>query len=128
MKLPKITHVTAIYGIEPFAGGFTEVVIANGSKEVRLRCDPKTDELLVTSGLKKKRPSAVSIISGTFQVTALWSMTNQQGYFDGFRIELRRAKKYRAFDFISAASAVEIYEAKKEPNQALQPTAAAGRG
>jgi hypothetical protein len=124
MKLPRLTRVTGIYGIEPFAGGFTEMVIASGSKEVRLRCDPDTDELLLSSGLKKERSTAVSIIAGTFRVTSMWSMTNGQGYSDGFRIELRTMKKSWAFEFIAAASAVEVYEAKKQ----AQPGATAQRG
>lgn len=127
MKLPRLTRVTGIYGIEPLAGGFSEVVIASGAKEVRLRCGSNTDELLISAGLRRKRLRTVSLVVGKFRVAWMWSMTNQQGYSDGFRIELCAVKKWRAFDFISAASVVKVSEAKKfsTTRQSQRPAAVA---
>ena len=127
MKLPKLTHVTRSDGIEAgsLRGQFAEVVIADGAKEVRLSCDPNSDELQMTGGARTTRRGVVTILSGRFRVEWLWSMTNQQGYSDGFRLELRSRKESRVFDFISAASSIEVFEAKRVPNQPTGPTAKA---
>ena len=126
MKLPKLTRVDRIDGVGSFAGGFREVVIVSGSKEVRLSCKPDTDELQISTAQKKKPESVFSIVDGRFDVIWIWSLTNQQGYSDGFRIELRAKRKSRTFEFIAAASAVEVFEAKKKPNQPLQRNASTG--
>ena len=126
MKLPKLTSVDRIEGFESFAGGFREIVITSGSKEFILSCTRDTDELQLATSSRKKRKNTVSIVDGSFVVVWMWSLTNQQGYFDGFRIELRGPRKNQIFDFIAAASAIEVFEAKKKPNQPLQRNASTG--
>ena len=125
MTLPKLTRVTRIDGVKaPSSGGqFAEIIIADGAKEVRLSCDSNSDELRISSGPRKSRSGAILLLSGRFRVEWLWSMTNQQGYSDGFRLQLRSKNESRVFDFISAALSIEVFEAKRLPNKAPEPTA-----
>ncbi len=37
-------------------------------------------------------------------------MTNQQGYFDGLRIQVAAKKQSRVFEFISSGSAIKVFE------------------
>ena len=115
MKLPNFTRVTRIEGIEEPAGlgRFSEITIADGKNAVTLRCDPDSDELRIVGGSKKRQRGSVSLLSGRFRVEWLWSMENQQGYSDGIRIQLRSKSESRVFEFISAASSVEVFEAKR---------------
>ena len=114
MKLPSLVRVTGIYAIEDsvLRGRFAEVVIRAPKSEVRLRCDHNTDEILLSRGSKKKRSKLVRIIVGQFRVEWMWAMTNQQGYSDGFRIQVADKKRSHVFEFISVASCIEVYEAK----------------
>jgi hypothetical protein len=125
MNLPDLAQLDGIYGADRFAGGFTEIIITSGLTEVQLRCDRDTDELCISTGPKKERKDLVPIVVGEFAVLWMWAMTNQQGYSDGFRIELWAQNRSRAFDFISIASAIEVFEAQKRPNQSPEPAAMA---
>jgi hypothetical protein len=60
---------------------------------------------------------------GRFRVSWTWLMVNQQGYTDGFRIEIESKTRTHVFDLIAVVSSIEVREAqKKEANQSLQPT------
>lgn len=118
MKFSFITCVTGIYAIEDstLRGRFVEIIISAPKRELRLRCDPNTDEILLSGGSKKKRKKLVPIVTGRFHVEWMWAMTNQQGYSDGFRIQLSAKQRRRVFEFVSIASSIEVYEAKKKLN------------
>ena len=119
MKLPSITHVTGIYAVEDsiLHGRFSEIIFRTPKKELRLRCDQNTDEILLSSGARKQRKNLISIAIGSFRVEWMWTMTNQQGYFDGFRIQLATKRQVRVFQFIAIASCIEVYEAHPRPNK-----------
>lgn len=118
MKLPPITRVTGIYAIEDpvLSGRYSEIIISSPTKEIRLRCDHDTDEIILSSGSKKRRKKPVRIIAGHFRVEWLWTMTNQQGYFDGFRIQLAAKRRRHVFEFIAIGSCIDVYEAKEKAN------------
>jgi hypothetical protein len=120
MKIPSITHLTAIDAVEDpiLRGRFSEIIISNPKKEVRLGCDRDSDEILLSTGRKKKRNRLSPIFRGAYRVDWMWTKTNQQGYFDGFRIQISARGRERVFEFISIASCIEVYESTKEPNQA----------
>ncbi|MGC4074773.1 MAG: DUF6334 family protein [Nibricoccus sp.] len=122
MKIPKFTRVTAINGIEDpvLRGRFCEIVISDSQREIRLGCDRDSDELILSSGRKKERKSSFPIFRGAGRVDWMWTMTNQQGYFDGFRIQVLAGGQERVFEFISIASTIEVFEAKK-PIQLPEP-------
>jgi hypothetical protein len=115
MKIPKLTRVTAINGIEDPAlrGRFCEIVISDSKREIRLGCDRNSDELILSSGRKKERKSRSPIFRGAGRVDWMWTMTNQQGYFDGFRIQILARGQERVFEFISIASTIDVFEARK---------------
>jgi len=127
MKLPRIAQVTRIEAVEEpeLAGRFSEIVIVNGAKEVRLHRDVDSDELRFTRGLRRKRRGVISILSGRFRVEWLWAMTNQQGYSDGVRLQLCSKSERLVFEFIAAASAIDVFEATQRPNKAPEPTTTA---
>ena len=124
MKIPFINRITGIFGVEDSVlhGQFSEIVICNATKEICLRCDHNTDELLLSSGSKKKRHKLVRILSGSFRVEWIWTMTNQQGYCDGFRIQLGVKQQSHVFEFISIGSCIDIYKALKSPNKTVHRT------
>jgi hypothetical protein len=113
MKLPSITHVTGIHAVEDsiLPGRFSEIIVRTPKKELRLRCDRNTDEMLLSSGTRKQRKNLISIATGSFRVKWMWTMTNHLGYFDGFRIQLATKRQVRVFEFITIASCIEVYEA-----------------
>ncbi len=115
MKIPKLTCVTAINGIEDpvLHGRFCEIVISDSKREIRLGCNRDTDELLLSSGRKKERKKISPIFRGSGRVEWMWTMTNQQGYFDGFRIQIIARGQERVFEFISIASTIDVFDAKK---------------
>jgi hypothetical protein len=115
MKIPKLTRVTAISGIEDpvLHGRFCEIVISDSKREICLGCDRDSDELILSSGRKKERKKLSSIFRGVGRVEWMWTMTNQQGYFDGFRIQILARGQGRVFEFISIASTIDVLEAKK---------------
>jgi hypothetical protein len=61
---------------------------------------------------------------GKFRVNWVWVMTNQQGYFDGLRIQLTAKKVTRVFEFISICSSFEIHEAIQLSNKSPDPALA----
>jgi hypothetical protein len=115
MKLPSLRNISGIYAVEDsvLRGRYSEIIIRAPSKEVRLCCDPDTDELRLSSARRKKRVSLKRIVTGNFRVEWMWAMTNEQGYFDGLRIQLAAKTSCRVFEFISIASCIEAYEAKR---------------
>lgn len=119
MKLPSITHVTGIHAVEDLIlrGRFSEIIVRTPKKELRLRCDRNTDEMLLSSGRRKQRKNLISIATGSFRVEWMWTMTNQQGYFDGFRIQLATKRQVCVFEFITIASCIEVYEAHPRPEK-----------
>ena len=115
MKLPRITRVRRITCFEDtlLRGRIAEVVITTPSKKINLRCDPNTDEVVISKNRKAKRGKAFCLVSGNFRVPWIWELKNQQGYDDGFRIELSSGQKTRVFEFVSIASCLYVYEAVK---------------
>ena len=123
MKIPKLSRVTAINGIEDpmLRGRFCEIVISDSKREIRLGCDRDSDELILSSGRKKERKKPSPVFRGDGRVDWMWTMTNQKGYFDGFSIQISSRGQERVFEFISIASTIDVYEAKK-PIQLLRAT------
>jgi hypothetical protein len=119
MKLPSITRVRRITCFEDRVcrGSIAEVVITTPSRRISLRCDPDTDEVLISTARQTKRGRAACLVSGDFRAEWVWELRNQQGYRDGFRIELASGQERRVFDFIAIASCLKIYEAVPWPNQ-----------
>lgn len=112
MKLQSITRVKGIWGVEsPVPGLFAEVIFRTPGKEYRLKCDPKTDEIRLSGRVSKRGLTLVPILEGSYRVEWMWRMTNQQGYSDGFRIQLARKQQMQVFEFIAIASNIQVYEA-----------------
>jgi hypothetical protein len=98
-------------------GRFAEVVISSPSRKISLRCDPDWDEVRIAAARRKRRGRASCLVSGKYRVEWMWALKNQQGYDDGFRIQLASDTECRVFDIIAIASCLEIREAKPWPNQ-----------
>lgn len=112
MKLPRISTVTGIFGvIDPDSRRYSEIVITTSGRKVRLRCDPDTDEIVIARARKARESSLVPIVVGRFRVEWMWEMTNQQGYSDGFRIQLATKYTKRVIEFVGGASCIDGYEA-----------------
>jgi len=127
MRAPRIDRVSKIVAVksEDLAPGFDRVVLITPKSEVVLRCDPDSDEVIV-SRLKKGKKKWVGTVlaSGDFRVSWTWLMVNHQGYTDGFRIELVEAPESRVFEFVASCSAIEVSEVvKQRANQRSEPTA-----
>ncbi len=116
MRAPRIDRVSKIIAVksEDLAPGFDRVVLIAPKSEVVLRCDPDTDEVVV-SRLKKGRKKWIGTVlaSGDFRVSWTWLMVNHQGYTDGFRIELVEGAESRVFEFVASCSALEVSEVVK---------------
>jgi hypothetical protein len=123
MMIPKLIRVTTISGIEDpvLRGRFCEIVISDSRQEIRLGCARDSDELILSSGRNRKRKNLFPIFRGAGRVDWMWTMKNQQGYIDGFRIQILARGQERVFEFISIASTIEVFEAKK-PTQLRQKT------
>lgn len=117
MNLLSITKIAGIVGVpDPEVSDlFSEIVIELPKREIRLRCNPDSDELVHTGGTRKKRSGTVSIVVGSHRVEWLWAMTNHQGYFDGIRLQLVAKKQRRILEFLAIASCLEVSEAKRLP-------------
>jgi uncharacterized protein DUF6334 len=116
MKLPSITRIKKITCFEDtvLAGRFSEVVISTPSLEISLRCNPNSDELIISKAKKAKRIGKVSCLaSGKYRIEWMWELKNQQGYRDGFRIQIASRRERRVFNIIAIASCLEIYEGSK---------------
>lgn len=124
MKLPSITRVSRITCFEDplFPGRFAEVVISSPSRKTSLRCDSESDEMLISAARKRRRGRASCLLSGKYRVEWMWTLKNQQGYDDGFRIQLASDAERRVFDIIAIASCLEIREAMPWPNQSVERT------
>jgi hypothetical protein len=119
MKLFSIARIKKITCFEDqvLAGRFSKVMILTPSLEISLRCNPNTDELIISKTRKAKRVGKVScLVSGDYRVEWMWEMKNQQGYSDGFRIQIASKRERRVFDIIAIASCLEIYEGSKWPS------------
>jgi hypothetical protein len=118
MKLPSITRLKSITCFEDqdLPGRFCEVVLSARSRRVSLRCDPDSDEVVISTAEKSGQRKALCLVSGDYRVEWVWKMTNQQGYSDGFRIQLASARERRVFDIIAIASCLQVYEAVGWPN------------
>jgi hypothetical protein len=129
MRTPRLSRVSKIVAIKDpiIPRSFDRVVLITPTSDVIVRCDPNFDEVVVSRSKKgKRRWHGRVLLSGDFRVSWTWVMVNQQGYTDGFRIELTDDKTIRVFDFVGLASGLDIREAKKtEANQSLQPTRSA---
>lgn len=123
MSIFKITRVEGISGTRNPSSrcGFSEVIISASAADYRLACDPDTDELKI-SRLRKRRTGSISILKNNHNVEWMWRLRNQQGYEDGFRIQVRRKNGNRSFDFIAVASSIEVSEAHVLPIEALDAT------
>jgi hypothetical protein len=112
MNLPTLTAVTGIYGIKDSGlhGRYSEIVIRSPARDLRLRCNHDTDEILVSTSPRRRRASQVRFVTGRFRVEWIWAMTNQQGYSDGFRIQIATKKRNHVFEFIAIGSCIEVYE------------------
>jgi hypothetical protein len=131
--MPSITEVTDIAAVRDpdVVHGFAEVLISSPTGVFRLRCDRNTDEIIFTR-LRIRRSGATALLTGKHRVEWMWILQNQQGYQDGFRIQLAGKKGSRSFEFISIASVIHVFEAKEWPNNPMHLTAsrvmdAAGR-
>lgn len=125
MRAPRITSVTRVVGVVPIAAStrFDQIVLATPKSDVVVRCDPDTDEVVISRQKKRKRDGVI-IASGRFSVPWTWLLVNQQGYTDGFRIQLEARGITRVFDFLAMASSIEVQEAgKPEANQSAETTA-----
>ena len=124
MRIPAIREVTGITAIRDpdLAHGFAEIIISSPTADLRLRCDRNTDEI-VLSRLRKRRPRGVRLLTGRRRVEWMWVLHNQQGYEDGFRIQVADKKGSRSFDFIAIASVIQVFEARELPNQQIHPIA-----
>ncbi len=118
MKLPSITRVSRITCFEDSAlpGQFAEVVIFSSSRKFSVRCDPELDEVVISTVRRKRRGRGSCLVSGKYRVEWMWALKNQQGYDDGFRIQLASDTERRVFDIIAIASRLEIREASPWPN------------
>ena len=123
VKIPSLTHVTAISAVEDAVlhGRFSEIIISNPKREIRLGCDRNFDELILSVGRNKRRKKLFSIFKGAGRVEWMWIMTNQQGYFDGFRIQMSAQGCERVFEFMSIGSCIEVYEANMKPSHSFAP-------
>lgn len=125
MRAPRIISVSRVIGTMtvPPSSLFDEIVLSTPKSDVVVRCDPDSDEVVISRQKKKKRAGAV-IASGRFRVPWTWLMVNQQGYADGFRIHLESGSVTRVFDFVASASSIEVREARKtDANQSAETTA-----
>jgi len=104
---------------------FSEVQLSTPSQQVSLRCNPNTDEVVISTTNRRGKGKALCLLSGNYRVEWVWEMTNQQGYGDGFRIQVASGKESRAFDIIAIASCLQIYETKRWNGRT---TACTGRG
>jgi hypothetical protein len=118
MKLPRISKVRAIFGtMSDIPGRFSSVTVAAGGKDVVFRCDPDTDELLVSLKKPVRRSKKDTVfVSGGFRVEWMWALKNQQGYEDGFRIQLGAKSRSVVYEVVSIGSTLEVHEAKMLPN------------
>jgi hypothetical protein len=118
MKLPSISRVSRIACFEDsvLSGQFAEVVISSPSRKISLRCDQDWDELVISTARKTRRGRASCLLTGKYRVEWMWALKNQQGYDDGFRIQLASDTERRVFDIIAIASRLEIREARPWPN------------
>jgi hypothetical protein len=118
MRLPKITQIKKITCLEDqvLAGRFSEVIISTPSQQFSLRCNPNTDELIISKATKiNKDRREFFLVSGEYRVEWMWQMKNQQGYNDGFRIQIAAKQKCKVFDIVAIASGLQIYEGRKWP-------------
>jgi hypothetical protein len=132
MRAPRIGRVSKIIAIKDaiIPRSFDRVVLITPTSDVIVRCDSRFDEVVISRSKKgKKRWRGRVLLSGDFRAVWTWIMVNQQGYRDGFRIELTDDKTVRVFDFIGICSGLDIREAMKtEANQPSQPTPPSRRG
>ena len=124
MKIPSIDHINAIEAVvDPvLSPRFSEVIISNSKREVRLACNRDSDEIILSTGRKLERKNLFQIFRGEARVEWMWTMLNQQGYFDGFRIQISAEGRERVFEFISIASCIDIYEATNSRTSRGAPT------
>lgn len=114
VRVPRISQLSRIIAVQDALAGpnFDRIVIVTPQSEVVLRCNPDSDEIVVSRQQKgRKRWSGVVLLSGDFQVSWTWLLQNQQGYVDGFRLEARDGAESRVFEFVAMASAIEVREA-----------------
>jgi len=118
MKIPDIAEIDGIYGIRDpvLRRGFAEVVIFGLKHNLRIRCNGDTDEVILSRSKKGLR-QGVRILSGRYLVEWMWCLQNQQGYEDGFRIQVRAGRKIRSFDFIAIGSMIAVFKATGWPNR-----------
>lgn len=128
MKFPSIVEVSAIYGkSDPeIKHGFAEIIICSPTLSIRLTCHPDTDELVLEK-TTNQNDSGVQIVTGMHRVEWMWWLTNQQGYEDGFRIQVVAEGVTRIFEFIAIASGIQVFEPTRQPNQAMQHRSVAGK-
>lgn len=128
MRAPRITRLSRIIGVlGRFVGSrFDHIVLITPTSDLVVRCDPETDEVVISNQKRRKRSGAI-LATGRFRVPWTWLLINQQGYTDGFRIEIEAGGVTRVFDFVAIASAIEVREAKKtEANQSAKRTPGKG--
>ncbi len=126
MRAPRINRVSKIVAVEasPGSKGYDRIILYTPTSDVVIRCDQGSDEVVVAFAKKGKRKwRGTVLMSGDSQVSWTWLMVNQQGYTDGFRVELGGVGATRVFDFVAIASAIEVWEAIKSPaNKSLDTT------
>lgn len=117
MRIPTLTHVTTIDAVEDpvLRGRFSEVIISDAKKEFVSGATAILTRFLMSAGRRKMRKRIFSIFRGTGRVEWMWTMTNQQRYFDGFRIQISAKADERVFGVVSIGSCLVVYEAKEMP-------------
>lgn len=124
MNLLSITKITGIAGVpDPEVPGlFSEIIVGLPKREIRLRCDAETDEIVHSGGVKKKRAGTVPIVTGTKRVEAMWAMTSRDGFFEGLRLALVSKGVGSVLEFVTLDSAIEVIECRAfSPKRAAKP-------
>ncbi|MBC2604811.1 DUF6334 family protein [Pelagicoccus albus] len=127
MNTPEFKTIEAIYGIpcEEMPTRFERAVLVTQEAEFLISCEPEFDEIVITKEERKERTEP-PILAGCFRVTWSWILTNQQGYTDGLRIEMKSEEdETYCYEFISIASGIEIHKSEKvRVNQSAHTTPA----